>query len=104
MDHPTVSVGTAAEYAYWVKRLRKVLRSRGVLPDELEQVDARYNFEANRIVLYRLAHRTSELSVSETISHEVLHALLEQLGERRAARALDLVSRPVGDPVRVGGV
>lgn len=103
MDPPAITVGTPKEYAFWVARLRKQLARRGVRPDELEQVDARYNFSGNRIVLYRLAG-SEELSVAATISHEVLHALLEQLGEPFAARAIDLVSRPVGNPDRVGGI
>jgi hypothetical protein len=104
VDPPSISVGNPKEYAFWVSRLRRFLEHRGIQPDELEQVDARYNFRANRIVLYRLADPSSELSVAETIDHEILHALLDQLGERRAARAIDLISRPVGHSMRVGGI
>ena len=98
VEQPKISVGTPTEYAFWVSRLRNFLRRRGARPVELEQVDARYNFETNRIILYRLADGSCELSVAETLSHEVLHSLLEQLGEHYAARAIDLVSRRSGTP------
>jgi hypothetical protein len=102
--HPRISVGTPKEYAYWESRIRKFLVRQGTRPDELDRVDARYNFKENRVILYRLARGSDEWSVSETISHELLHALLDQLGERYAARAIDLVAKPVGNPARVGGV
>jgi iron uptake system EfeUOB component EfeO/EfeM len=84
--------------------LLQLLSGGGATPDLLEQIDARYNYLENRISLYRLAEPYDEYSVAETLSHEYLHALLDQLGERRAARTLDLVSRPVRGGARIGGI
>lgn len=103
VEHPEISIGTPDEYAFWVSRLRAFLVERGADADELEQVDARYNYKANRITLYRLANASDVRSVADTISHEFLHALLYQMGERYAARAIDLVGKPVGNPARWGG-
>ncbi|MGA8302278.1 MAG: hypothetical protein WA691_06265 [Thermoplasmata archaeon] len=104
MEPPSISVGTALEYAYWESRLRKFLRELGGRTNNFEQVDARYNYKENRITLYRLANSTDELSVAETISHELIHALLFQMGEHFAARAIDLVGKPVGNVARTGGI
>lgn len=102
--HPTVSIGTPAEYAYWEARLRRYLVSMGASADALERVDARYNYRENRITLYRLADPSNSGSVADTLSHELLHALLYQMGEEYAARAIDLVGKPVGNPARIGGI
>jgi hypothetical protein len=104
VDQPKISVGTRAEYAYWLSRWRGFLVAQGGQADDIEQVDARFNFEDNRIVLYCLTDPSDERSVAETIAHEYLHALLEQIGETRAARELDLVSKPVRSGSRVGGI
>jgi hypothetical protein len=104
VEHPTISVGTQEEYAYWESRLRKFLADLGADPGDLERVDARYNYKDNRITLYRLANPSEDRSVADTISHEFLHALLYQMGEDRAARAIDLVGKPVGNPARIGGI
>jgi hypothetical protein len=104
LEQPTIAIGTAKEYAYWEVRVRQFLHERGAPPDELERVDARYNFSDRRITLYRLANPSQELSVAETISHEMIHALLDQMGEHLAARAVDLVGKPVGHPARTGGI
>jgi hypothetical protein len=104
MEHPRVSVGTPEEYAYWKSRLAEAIRERTGKVDELEQVDARMNYRANRITLYRLPRPDDELSIAETLSHELLHALLYQLGEVWAARLIDFVGKPVGNAARVGGI
>ncbi len=104
MEHPRVSVGTPAEHAYWSARLSAFLRDRGGEADELEQVNARLDYKDNRITLYRLADPSEERSVADTISHEVLHAVLYQMDELRAARTLDLAERRLGDPERTGGL
>jgi hypothetical protein len=104
VDHPTISVGTPSEYAFWLARLRKFWVSAGQPADDLEQIDARYNYETNRISLYRLRDPRDDLSVAETISHELLHALLEQTGETYAARLLDIAAKPARSPDRVGGI
>jgi hypothetical protein len=104
VEHPSISVGTPKEYAYWEARLRSFLVDEGLNPDSLEQVDARYRYKDNRITLYRLANPADERSVADTLSHEFLHALLYQLGEQWAARGIDLVGKPVGNPARVGGI
>jgi hypothetical protein len=104
VEHPTVVVGTASEYAYWESRLREYLAAGGRDPANLERVDARLNYKENRITLYRLADSTVELSVADTLAHEFLHALLYQMGEEWAARMIDLVGKPVGNPARVGGI
>ncbi|MCI4352672.1 MAG: hypothetical protein L3K14_04710 [Thermoplasmata archaeon] len=84
--------------------MRKHLTELGADADALERVDARYNYKGNRITLYRLADPANEGSVAETISQEVLHALLFQMGERFAARAIDLIGKPVGNAARTGGI
>jgi hypothetical protein len=104
MEPPTISVGTPAEYAYWESRLRKFFAEMGAAADEFERVDARCNYRENQITLYRLADPRDELSVADTLSHELLHVLLFQLGEHFAARAIDLVGKPVGHPARIGGI
>jgi hypothetical protein len=104
MEHPGVAVGTPEEYAYWKARLSTFLRDRGGEADELEQIDARLNYRENRMTLYRLYDPKEERSVADTISHEILHALLYQMEELRAARAIDRVGRPAGHPERVGGI
>jgi len=104
MEPPIVSVGSRAEYAYWEARLRRLYEQWGARGREFERVDARYNYRTNRITLYQLADPHEERSVADTLSHEILHAVLFQEGERDAARAIDLVGRPVGDPTRRGGI
>ncbi|MCI4372661.1 MAG: hypothetical protein L3K02_03340 [Thermoplasmata archaeon] len=104
MRSPTIVIGSPKEYATWVSRLRSFLSETGADPNNLEQVDARFNYNENRITLYRLSNPTDERSIAETISHEFLHALLFQEGERFAARTLDLVSRPVRGGERIGGI
>jgi|HubBroStandDraft_1064217.scaffolds.fasta_scaffold585120_2 hypothetical protein len=101
---PTMAVGTPQEYALWVARLRKFLTNLGGSADNLEQVDARFNYRENRITLYLLSDPTNEWSVAETLSHEYLHSILFQMGEPYAARALDLVSKPVRGGERRGGI
>lgn len=104
MEHPRVRIGTPEEYAYWSARLTTFLRDRGGEADELEQVNARLNYKDNRLTLYRLRDPADERSVADTISHEILHALLYQMDELRAARLIDLVGKPAGNPARVGGI
>jgi hypothetical protein len=104
MEHPTVSVGTAQEYSQWEARLRQLFADRGYDPEELVRVDARLHYRENRLTLYRLADPGDELSAAETLSHEVLHSLLYQMGEGRAARLIDRVGKPVGHPARTGGI
>jgi hypothetical protein len=101
---PGVSIGTAQEYSEWVKRLREAAVSRGGSPDSIEQINARYNYRANQITLYRLPDSTNPLSISETLSHEFLHALLYWTGERMAARLIDIVGLPAGTSERTGGI
>jgi hypothetical protein len=101
---PKIIVGTVPEYAEWEAKARRFLRESGGDPASLERVAATFNYARNRIILFRLADPGRELSVAETLSHEFLHSLLEQLGERWAARALDLVARPALDGLRTGGV
>src|SRR5579863_6220448 len=100
MDAPSIEVGSPTEYAEWVARAREYLREFRRDPDQLDYVDARFGYRSNRITLLRLQDPHRELSVSDTLSHEVLHSLLDQLGERYAARTLDMVCRPVGHPLR----
>lgn len=100
----TITVGTRAEYARWIARWRRFLTARGLSADTVSQIDARYNFRENRITLYRLAEPRDERSVSDTLAHESLHALLLQLDEPWAARAIDLVAKPPGNPGRIGGL
>lgn len=104
MEHPSISVGTPDEYRYWMSRLRDFVSERGGEADALERVDARLNYKGNRLTLYRLSDPTDERSVGDTISHEILHALLYQMGELWAARMIDLVGKPVGNPARTGGI
>jgi hypothetical protein len=100
---PTISVGSPTEYARGESRAREYLREYQIDPDQLLRVDARIDYRGNRITLFRLQDPRDPLSVGDTISHEVLHALLDQAGEWLAARTLDLVCKPVGDPDRRGG-
>jgi hypothetical protein len=104
MEHPTVVVGSPQEYAFWKSRLTEFLVDRGGEADDLERVDARLNYKGNRMTIYQLADPDRELSVADTISHEILHALLYQMGELRAAQLIDFVGKPVGNPDRVGGL
>lgn len=104
VNPPTITVGSSKEYALWAGRLRKFFSELGANPDDFKQVDARYNYKGNRITLYRLANPSDELSVADTLSHEFLHGLLYQLGEEWAARMIDLVGKPAGNPARAGGV
>jgi hypothetical protein len=104
VEHPTVTVGTVAEYTYWLARLRRFLNEGGAGPDAIEQVDARYNYRSNQITLYNLIDPSDPWSVGETISHEFLHALLYQWGEDRAARQIDLVARSPKSGQRIGGI
>jgi hypothetical protein len=103
-EPPSLTVGSPREYALWEARLRNFLVSMGREASSLERVDARYNYKDNRITIYRLADPKDELSVIETLSHESLHAILYQLGEHFAARAIDLVGKPAGNPGRTGGI
>lgn len=102
--HPIVHAGTPAEYAAWNARAQRFLRESGRDPADLERIDATISYSSNRILLFALLVPGEPYSVAETLAHEVLHALLDQLGERRAARALDYVSRPAGLPGRSGGI
>jgi hypothetical protein len=104
VEPPAVSVGTPNEYAYWTARLTRFVTERGGEASDLERLDARMNYRENRITLYRLPDLANELSVAETLSHETLHALLYQMGELWAARMIDFVGKPVGNPARVGGI
>jgi hypothetical protein len=104
VDDPIITIGTPREYALWFSRLRNFFAAVGANSENLEQVDARYNYRENRITLYHLSHPSDERSVAETLSHEYLHALLFQPGEQDAARRLDLVSKPVRSGDRVGGL
>jgi hypothetical protein len=104
MRHPTISAGTPAEYARGEARAREYLREYQIDPEQLVRVDARFDYLSNRIILFRLQEPGNELSVGDTVSHEILHALLDQEGEWLAARTLDLVCKPVGDPDRRGGL
>jgi hypothetical protein len=104
VDAPRVSVGSPKEYAYWKSRLAEFVTERGGEAGDLEQVDARMNYRENRVILYQLPDPRNELSIAETLSHETLHALLYQMGELWAARLIDFVGKPVGNPRRVGGI
>lgn len=103
-EHPRVELGSDAEYRYWNARAREYLRESGRDPAALERTDATINYAQNRVILFRLADPDDELSVAGTVSHEVLHAVLDQLGEGGAARSLDSVARPAGRADRIGGV
>ncbi|MFZ0891952.1 MAG: hypothetical protein WB778_02045 [Thermoplasmata archaeon] len=102
--HPLIQVGTPHEYLDWVAKARAYLREFGKDPTSLERVDATFNYSRNRILLFNLPDEHRELTVAETLSHEILHSLFEQMDERWAARTLDQVATPVGDPNRVGGI
>jgi hypothetical protein len=104
VETPAIRVGTPEEYAHWEAELRTFLTGMGRDPSNLERVDARYHYNTNQITLYHLANPSDEFSVADTISHEVLHALLYQMGERLAARAIDWAGAPVGNPRRAGGI
>jgi hypothetical protein len=104
VDQPTFTVGKLEEYSYWLGRLRRFLEKRGAAPDAIAQVDARYNYRANRVTLYNLIDPADPLSVVETISHEYLHALLYHTGEEWAARQIDLVARSPRSGERIGGI
>ncbi len=104
VNSPTIKIGTPGEYALWLGRIRRFLATVGANADNLEQVDARYNYKGNEITLYHLSDPSDERSIAETLSHEYLHALLYQEGEQDAARSLDLVSQPVRSGRRVGGL
>jgi hypothetical protein len=104
VEPPSIRVGSPQEYARWESELRKFLVRMGRDPSNLERVDARYHYQTNQITLYHLADPSNELSVADTISHELLHAMLFQTGEGWAARAIDLVGAPVGNPRRAGGI
>jgi hypothetical protein len=99
-----VGVGSPKEYARWVARAREYLRELRQDPDQLDYVDARFGYRANRITLLHLQDPGRELSVADTLSHEVLHSLLDQIGESFAARTIDVVCKPVGHPQRRGGI
>jgi hypothetical protein len=104
VEHPGISVGTPQEYLHWLSEWRKTLQSMGADPNALERIDARYNYRRNRITLYRLDDPRDEVSVADTLSHELLHAVLFQMGERWAARMIDLVAKPPGNADRAGGI
>jgi hypothetical protein len=104
MEPPELSIGTPEEYEFWRSRRATFLGDRGGEADELGQPNSRLDYKGNRITIYRLADPSDERSVVETISHEILHALLYQTDELRAARAIDIVARPPGHPDRVGGI
>lgn len=101
---PAISVGTPREYGEWLARLREAIASDGAAPDAIERIDARYNYRENRITIYGFPDPADELSISQTLSHEYLHALLSYLGEHLAARLIDLIAKPVGNSDRVGGI
>lgn len=101
---PRLRVGSPAEYARWTARARLFLRQSGNDPGTLERVAATFNYASNRVLLFHLPDPRNELSIADTLAHEFLHSLLDQLGERAAARRLDGVAAPVGDPERRGGV
>ncbi|MGA7924305.1 MAG: hypothetical protein WCA77_10060 [Thermoplasmata archaeon] len=101
---PSIQIGSRAEYLAWESRARSFLRELGRDPSSLERVDATFNYRANRVLIFNLPDPAQELSIGETISHEILHAVLEQMGERWAARSLDQIVKPVGRPDRVGGL
>lgn len=104
MEHPTVSVGTPEEHAYWATRFETFLRDRGGEADARGRILARLDYAENRMTLYGLPDARDERSAADTVSHELLHALFYQLDELRAARTVDLVARPPDDPGRVGGI
>ena len=104
MRHPSVSIGSVKEYEVGESRAREYLREYQIDPGQLVRVDARFDYVGNRITLFHLQDPKVELSVVDTLSHEVLHALLDQAGEWIAARTLDLICKAVGDPDRRGGL
>ncbi len=97
-------MGRPAEYAYWKERARRFLAESGRDPSTLRRTDATIHYASNRVILFRLADPRHEGSVGETLSHETLHALLDQLGEPLAARRLDRIAAPVGSRRRAGGL
>jgi hypothetical protein len=101
---PEVGAGSPTDYRRYEARARELLEVAGRPPDDLERVDAAFNYSKNRITLFNLQEPGRELSVADTLSHEWLHAVLDRLGEWRAARLLDAVVRPVGDADRRGGL
>jgi hypothetical protein len=103
-QHPRVEVGSPREYEFWNERARAYLREAGRSPRSLERTDATINYAQNRVILFNLPDPQDELSIGETLAHEVLHSFLEQTGERYAARTLDAVAKGVGDSRRTGGL
>lgn len=103
-EHPRIEIGSPSEYEAWNERARSFLREQGRDPESLDRTDATINYARNRVLLFHLADPKDELSVAGTLEHEVLHSLLEQMGERWGARSLDLVAKEAGDPVRTGGL
>jgi len=99
-----VSVGSPEEYRRSTALARQYLRENKVDPSQLERVDAVLNYSRNQITLFNLADPANELSVAETLSHESIHSLLDQVGEIWAARTLDRVTKHVRDPARRGGI
>jgi hypothetical protein len=97
-------VGTTADYRKYEDRARRYLQELGRDPASLDRVAATINYRENRVLLFGLPDPSEELSVVDTLAHELLHAILDQLGEGWAARRLDEVVRPVGRADRVGGV
>ena len=80
------------------------MRESGHDPDQIQRIDATINYRANRVLLFHLPDAKNDLSAAETLAHETLHAVLDQIGERWAARSLDFVAKTAGDPLRLGGV
>lgn len=103
-EHPRVLVGTPEGYGAWRDKARTLFRESGRDPESLDRIDTTINYRQHRILLFHLADSRNETSAADTLSHEVLHSLLEQFGERWAARSLDLISKEPGDRDRVGGV
>ncbi len=102
--HPFIKIGSRREYLAWETRARTYLQELGGNPETLDRVDATFNYARNRVLLFNLPEPARDLSIAETVSHEILHSLLEQLRERWAARTLDRVARPVGSADRAGGI
>jgi hypothetical protein len=104
MQLPTIVVGTRAQYQLWEVRAQEFLKSQQICPDQLDRVDSTINYTRNRITLFNLQDPSDEWSIADTLSHEILHSLLEQLGERWATRSMDMICKPVKSPERRGGV
>jgi hypothetical protein len=104
MEPPAIVIGTPEDYSYWVSRLRRSMAESGRDANDLVRVDARYHYASNRITIYRLANPSDERSIADTLAHELLHAVLYQLGEATAARLIDFVGKSVGSPGRTGGI